>query len=58
LSNAKLIMGLPGAAWSMMGFAEFIIGPAKCRTWWLNPPYACPNQDIAPMSFNREDCHA
>jgi hypothetical protein len=51
-------MGLPGAAWSMIGFAEFIIGPAKGRTRGLNPSYACPNQDIAPMSFNREDSHA
>jgi hypothetical protein len=23
----------------MVGFAEFIIGPAKGRTRWLNPPY-------------------
>jgi hypothetical protein len=42
-----------------MGFAEFVIGPAKDRTRWLNPSYACPTtEDIAPMSFNREDCHA
>ena len=42
----------------MMSFAEFIIGPAKGRDRWLNPSYARPTEDIAPMSFNREDCHA
>ena len=43
-----------------MGFAEFVIGPAhrvpplagpmagSGRTRWLNPPYACPTEDIAP----------
>src|SRR6266849_5825190 len=25
------------AASSMMGFEEFILGPARGRTWWLNP---------------------
>jgi hypothetical protein len=25
---------------AMMGFAEFIIGPAEGRTRWLNPSYA------------------
>jgi hypothetical protein len=43
---------------SMMGFATFIIGPAKGRTRWLNPSYVCPAEDTAPTSFNREDCHA
>jgi len=28
------------AAKPLMGFAEFIVGPAKGRTRWLNPSYA------------------
>ena len=29
----------PSGGEVMVGFAEFIIGPARGRTRWLNPPY-------------------
>jgi hypothetical protein len=37
----------------MMGFAEFIIGPAQGRTRWLYPSYKFPPQ-AAPYFFMPE----
>jgi len=33
-----------------MGFAEFIIGPAKGRTRWLNPSYRLSLINALPVS--------